>query len=100
MHIIIDHPQDNPVDMLRRLGYIFQKRSGEEIAFIRAFSQSGFPRFHIYAKQESQSLLLHIHFDQHKETYGKKSAIHHGEYGEDGVLKDEAKRIRLALGIK
>lgn len=98
MRIKIEHPQENAIDISRRLGYAFQKHVGEEIAFIRPLSRSGFPRFHIYTKMENSSIILNIHLDQHKETYGKNT-MHHGEYGEDGALKDEVARINKLLGL-
>lgn len=63
------------------------------MAFVRPFGASGFPRFHVYAHMESSGMILNIHLDQHKETYGKKS-LHHGEYGNEGALADEVKRIQ------
>lgn len=96
MRIVIERPQDNPIDIMRRLGYAFQKRAGDEIAFVRAFGRSGFPRFHIYAKTENGNILLNIHLDQHKETYGNAS-MHHGEYDGDGALGEEVRRITSLL---
>ena len=98
MRILIEHPQDNPIDLLRRLGYAFQKRGGDEIAFVRPLARSGFPRFHVYAKTENRSIILNIHLDQHRETYGKDT-MHHGEYGDDGALGEEVARIKSTLGI-
>lgn len=98
MRITINHPQDNAIDILRRLGYAFQKREGDELAFVRTFSRSGFPRFHVYAKTESGSIVLNIHLDQHKETYGKDT-MHHGEYANDGALGEEVARIKNILNI-
>ena len=98
MRISIEHPQDNPIDILRRLGYAFQKREGDEIAFIRPLARSGFPRFHIYAKMGKGSVILNIHLDQHRETYGKDT-MHHGEYNGDGALGEEEVRIKSMLNI-
>ncbi len=98
MRIRIDNPQENAIDLLRRLGYTFQKHDGDEIAFVRPLSRSGFPRFHIYAKTDNGSILLNIHLDPHKETYGKDT-MHHGEYENEGALQDEISRIKQVLGL-
>lgn len=98
MRIIINRPQENIIDISRRLGYTFQKHVDDEMAFVRPLSRSGFPRFHIYAKIEKEAIILNLHLDQHKETYGK-GAMHHGEYGDDGALKDELTRIKHTLEV-
>lgn len=98
MRIVIDRPPGNAIDISRRLGYAFQKHINGEMAFIRPLSRSGFPRFHIYTKTESGALILNIHLDQHKETYGKDTT-HHGEYGSDGAMKEEIDRIKRILNI-
>ncbi len=97
MHIRIPNASLNIPVCMRRLGYAFQKREGNgEMAFIRPLARAGFPRFHIYTKTTAQETFLNIHLDQHKETYGKQTA-HHGEYEDDGALKEEIARIRSLL---
>ena len=97
MNIRIPNTSLNVPVLMRRLGYAFQKKeSAEEMAFIRPLARSGFPRFHIYTKTNTQETLLNIHLDQHKETYGRQTA-HHGEYEDDGALKEEIARIRSLL---
>lgn len=94
MIITVSSPRENSVQLMRRLGYTFQKQvSPTEIAFIRSLGSSGFPRFHIYIKKNKNDFLLNIHLDQHKETYGKNTA-HHGEYEDDGALGKEIQRIQ------
>ena len=88
--------RDNPAVMLRRAGYIFQRQEGNEMSFVRPLAQAGFPRFHIYASVDGLSLILNIHLDQKKETYGQDTR-HHGEYENEGALKDEAERIKIAI---
>jgi len=97
MRIVVENPKENSVNLMRRLGYGFQKQvSDREIAFIRPLGRSGFPRFHVYMKKEGNAFLLDIHIDRHKETYGKTTA-HHGEYEDDGALADEVRRIENML---
>lgn len=69
------------------------------MSFIRPLARAGFPRFHIYASVSEIDLIINIHLDQKKETYGN-SARHHGEYEDEGALKAEAERIRnIVSGI-
>ncbi|MCD6149409.1 hypothetical protein J7J13_01315 [bacterium] len=97
MKIIINNIKENPASFLRRAGYIFQRHIGEEMSFIRPLARGGYPRFHIYAYADSGNLIINIHLDQKKETYGD-STRHHGEYEEDGALKKEADRIKTIIG--
>lgn len=97
MQIKIEKISANPTNALRRAGYIFQRQENGEMSFIRPFSQSGFPRFHAYVKKENGGLVINIHYDSKKETYGEGTR-HHGEYGNDGMLKEEAERLKTMLG--
>lgn len=93
MQIKIEKIQENPLNLLRRAGYSFQKNIGEEMSFIRPLALGGYPRFHMYAKVEDNfNLIINIHLDQKKETYGDNTR-HHGEYGNEGPLKTEVERI-------
>ena len=94
MKIKIEAIKENPASLLRRAGYIFQRNEGSEMSFVRPLGSGGFPRFHIYAKTEGIDLLINIHLDQKKETYGDSNR-HHGEYGDEGTLKEEVDRILL-----
>lgn len=87
---------ENPVNILRRMGYSFQRHEGDQMSFVRPLARAGFPRFHIYAKLEGSDLIISIHLDQKKETYGQDTR-HHGEYGNDGALREEVKRIENIL---
>jgi hypothetical protein len=93
MQIKIESIKENPVNVLRRLGYSFQRREGEEMSFVRPLARAGFPRFHIYAKLDGSDLLINIHLDQKRETYGNETR-HHGEYENDGALGKEIDRIK------
>ena len=86
----------NPVMLMRRAGYAFQRQEGAEMSFIRPLAQAGYPRFHMYAKTEGMNLIINIHLDQKKETYGN-STRHHGEYEDEGALKNEIERIKSIL---
>jgi hypothetical protein len=86
----------NPVMLIRRAGYAFQRQEGQEMSFVRPLAQAGYPRFHMYAKTEGTSLVINIHLDQKKETYGDETR-HHGEYENEGALGEEIKRLEQVL---
>ena len=97
MKIEVKDIRENPVNMLRRLGYSFQRQEGGEMSFIRPFSASGYPRFHMYVKAEGSNMTISIHLDMKKETYGEDTR-HHGEYENSGALADEVRRLKAILG--
>lgn len=96
MQIEIKNIEGNPVNILRRLGYFFQRNEGLEMSFVRPLASAGYPRFHMYAKLNGPDLLINIHLDAKKETYGDDTR-HHGEYGDDGALREEVRRIKALL---
>jgi hypothetical protein len=97
MKIIIEKIKQNPLSLLRRAGYVFQRNEGLEISLVRPLARSGYPRFHIYASVKDFDLIINIHLDQKKETYGN-STRHHGEYENNEPLKNEIARIKSILG--
>ncbi|MFA6047482.1 MAG: hypothetical protein WCV59_01395 [Parcubacteria group bacterium] len=96
MKIEIEKLSTNPANAMRRAGYTFQRQEGEEMSFVRPFSQSGYPRFHVYVKVVGAGLAISFHYDAKKETYGEGTR-HHGEYEEGGILKEEVERLKKAL---
>ena len=63
------------------------------MSFIKPLARNGYPRFHIYAELEDGSLIVSLHLDQKKETYGDATR-HHGEYENDGALQIDATRVQ------
>jgi hypothetical protein len=96
MKLKIENIKENPVNLLRRAGYVFQRKEQDEMSFVRAMARSGYPRFHMYAHLDGLSLVINFHLDQKKETYGEGTR-HHGEYEESGALQIEAERIQKLL---
>lgn len=96
MRLKIENIKENPLTLLRRAGYTFQRKEGQEMSFIRPLARAGYPRFHMYAHLEGLSLIINFHLDQKRETYGEGTR-HHGEYEEEGPLKIEAERILKLL---
>lgn len=93
MKILVEKITENPSGLMRRAGYVFQRESEGEESYVRVLARSGFPRFHCYARVKDGNLELSIHLDQKKETYGRDTR-HHGEYEDDGPLKEEVSRLR------
>jgi hypothetical protein len=93
MKIEVKGVKGNPVNILRRAGYTFQRVENAEMSFIRPLASAGYPRFHMYVKMVNFDMQISIHLDQKKETYGD-STRHHGEYENEGALKIEVERIK------
>lgn len=92
MKLIIPNFTDNPTSFLRSCGYAFDKSENEEMAFMRRFAGTDYPRFHIYAHIENgQMLVINLHLDQKKASY-KGTSAHSGEYSEE-LVEEEIKRI-------
>ncbi len=91
---------DNAATLMRRAGYSFQKHVGDdEMAFVRPLGRGDFPRFHIYAREESfGTLIVNIHLDAKRETHGARAA-HGGEYSTDGALGDEVARLKSLWSV-
>lgn len=111
MRLKVENIKENPVNLLRRAGYTFQRNEQDrprvdertslrveagEMSFVRPMARSGYPRFHMYAHLEGLTLVINFHLDQKKETYGANTR-HHGEYEDEGALKTEAERILKLL---
>lgn len=97
MKIEIKNIKDNSVSLLRRAGYVFQRKEGAGWSFVRPLASAGYPRFHMYAGLNGMDLIINIHLDQKKETYGSGTR-HHGEYEDEGALKVEVERIKNIIG--
>ena len=96
MKFQINNIQENAATLLRRAGYTFQYEDHGEMSFVRPLASAGYPRFHLYAKTEGFNLLISFHLDQKAHTYGEETR-HHGEYENEGALKEEADHIKKVL---
>ncbi len=88
MNIIIKKSdlKENLYNFLRKRGY-----SPFHDSYVRLLSRSGYPRFHLYPKDDKERYILSLHLDQKRPSYGKETA-HSGEY-EGNVVEEEAERI-------
>jgi len=107
MRLKFENIKENPVTLLRRVGYIFQRKEGDpastrgdarrreagKMSFIKPLARVGYPRFHIYTESEGKSLVINLHLDQKRETYGGATR-HHGEYEDSYAVRIEAERIQ------
>jgi hypothetical protein len=87
--------KENVYNLMRKTGYVFQRKdeSKREIVFVRP--PSGYPRFHIFLKEENDSLIFNLHLDQKKPVY-KGTTAHSGEYDTD-LIEEEKQRIEKNL---
>lgn len=92
MQLKIENIKENPVTLLRSAGYVFQRKEGQEMSFVRVLARAGYPRFHIYCHLEGAVLLLNLHLDQKRETYGDDTR-HHGEYEDSAPVREEHCRL-------
>lgn len=100
MQIRIPHIRLTLADALRRCGYGFERghQASQEVSATRQLARADFPRMHIYAKfvrsadGTGNDLLINLHLDQKKPSYGSHTA-HSGEY-EGPLIDQEIKRIQ------
>ena len=94
MKFIIEKPTTGVANFFRRAGYSFQKREGDEMAFVRRLTDQPFPRFHLFVKIVNFSFHVNLHIDHKRVSYAG-SRVHSGEYERDSeLLKNEVKRLK------
>ncbi len=92
MKLKIDPLTDNPLTLMRRAGYTFQRAEGGEQSFVRELARGGYPRFHVYVRVEKMTAFINLHLDHKGHTYGDATR-HHGEYEYTGAVKEETDRL-------
>lgn len=92
MTIKIPNFKQSAVDFMRQCGYAFDREVGAEASCMRRVSGHDYPRYHAYVKKEGTALVVNLHIDQGKPSYGSNHA-HNGEY-EGELVEREADRIR------
>jgi len=91
MKISIKNTGENTTNLMRRIGYFFQK----ENQFVRPLGRSGYPRLHLYIEKNNDELILNLHLDQKRPAY--KTAHDHAAEYEGKVVETEAERIKQTL---
>lgn len=80
---------------MRRLGYHFQKKDNQRLAFLRPLGENRFPRFHLFLEAEGNDLIFNLHLDQKSPIY--KSAPAHSGESKSEVIEKEINRIKQGL---
>lgn len=97
MKLVFQNVKYDAVFLMRRAGYGYERRdpkTGED-AFSRRLAVYEYPKFHVYAYKEGDTLIVNLHLDQKKPTYTGALA-HSGEYGGE-VVEQEAERIKILM---
>lgn len=94
MKFVIENPRTSVANFFRRAGYSFQKREGDEMAFVRQLTDQPFPRIHLFVRIVGFQFHVNFHIDHKAASYAGSSA-HSGEYGKDSkLLQEEAERLK------
>lgn len=93
----IKNPKGNLTVFIRKIGYYFQHRDEKtnQSVFSRPLDRSGYPRFHLYIKEQGDNLIFNLHLDQKRPVY-KGITAHSGEY-DSPLVAQEAERIKTTL---
>lgn len=95
MTISVARPANTSV-AVQRCGYAqFRDPRTGEFSFTRRLGSGFYPRFHLYVDERSDRLILNLHLDQKRPSYGTGHA-HSGEY-EGSTVEQEARRISAQL---
>lgn len=97
MKLTFPHIKEGALFLMRKAGYGFERKDGKtgEGAFGRRIRGSEYPKFHVYAKKDGDTLFINLHLDQKRPVYEGVSA-HSGEY-EGEIVEQEAERIKIVL---
>jgi hypothetical protein len=91
MKISIKNTGENIVNLMRKIGYFFQK----ENQFVKPLERSNYPRFHLYIKENKEEIILNLHLDQKRPVY--ETAHNHAAEYEGKVVEAETERIKQIL---
>jgi len=91
MKFAIKNTGENAINLMRKIGYLFQKKN----QFVKSLGRNDYPRFHLYIEENNDELIFNLHLDQKKPIY-KGGPAHAGEY-QGKVVEAEAKRIKQIL---
>ncbi len=95
MKIEVSTPSNSLV-AIQRCGYAqFRDPRTGEFSFTRRLGNGFYPRFHLYVDERADRLVLKLHLDQKRPSYGTGHA-HSGEY-EGSTVEQEANRIKTLL---
>jgi hypothetical protein len=92
MKFVIENPNENIVNLVRNLGYVLKPGATEEFNCVRPIGNMGYPRFHVFIREDKDKLIFNLHLDQKKLSYSGNRA-HSGEH-EGRVVEEEAERMK------
>ncbi len=94
---IQNNTRENINTVVRRLGYkpLGYTDKGE-LNCVRPIA-GDYPRFHIYLKEDQNTIRFSLHLDQKRPSYNGSTA-HSGDYDSD-IVKQEAQRIQAMLAL-
>lgn len=97
MEIVLPRPTIATDQFIRRLGYALHRdRFASEVSYTRRAGTEFFPRYHLYYDERGGELILKLHLDQKKPSYGGGTHAHAGDY--DGTaVEREAARIKSMI---
>lgn len=97
MKLVFQNIKHNAVFLMRRAGYGFERKNAEtgEDVFARRLGSYEYPKFHVYAHKEGNTLIVNLHLDQKKPSY-EGSHSHSGEYNGE-IVEAEAERIKTLM---
>ena len=82
----------SPLAVLRNAGYSpFTDPQSGESSFVLKLTSEFYPRFHLYVHEKRDEVILSLHLDQKKASYGANH-MHSGEY-EGPIIEKEMRRI-------
>ncbi len=76
---------------MRKIGYVPFHNS-----FTRRLGSGFYPRFHIYAEELDDKILIKLHLDQKKASY-RNAVAHSADYEDTQSLEEEKNRILSLL---
>ena len=90
-----NNKRNNVAMLARKTGYRYLRKDEKtgETVFIRVLGAGGYPRFHLFLKNDltDDDLMFDLHLDQKKPVY-KEAHAHAAEYDTE-IVKDESERI-------
>ena len=92
MKFVARKQKENIANLARKLEYRPIEMKEGELVCVRYLGTSGYPRFHLYMKENKEDLVFNLHLDQKRPSYPGARA-HSGEYTGE-VVEKEAERIK------
>lgn len=101
MQIIVRkaHFKINPEQFLRKANYGFVPSRTGEYSFSRRLGKGAYPRYHIYFKDDDETVTFNIHLDQKQESSFGAGHKHNAEYEGEAVEVEVARLKGLIMQV-